>query len=524
MRSYRARRKAQASLFDADALAGYPDDPAGAIAAWSAERLIVPPGHPLEGQPMKLPEYGISFLRDVFRPGIREGLLCVARKNAKSSVVAVWLLAHLVGPLRRFGWRCGVVSTSKIKASELKRLAEGIAIASNLRGLQFRRSPSPGRIESLFGSVDILAAEPNAGSAHGFDLAVVDELGLLKERDRDLVASMRSSVSARDGRFVSLTVFGSAPFVPEILERRGDPGLVVHLFQAAEKARLDDESAWHASNPGIKLGIKSIGYMRDESRRVAITTSDQASFRALDMNRPSVPSTELLVGLDDYLDCEVDELPPRSGACFLGVDLGGSSSLTAAVCYWPETMRCETWAAFPGTPSLAERGSADGVGALYERAFEMGELMTFPGRITPAHDFLAVVLDALQGADVQAVGADRFRRAEATGAYEVAQIPWRRAWRGTGASATADGSFDCRSFQSAIIERRIKLRRGVLFPAAIGACTLRRDAAGNPALHKSKAIARIDLVSAAVIATGLASMHGSRPAREINFTFVGASG
>ena len=43
--------------------------------------------------------------------------------------------------------------------------------------------------------------------------------------------------------------------------------------------------------------------------------------------------------------------------------------------------------------------------------------MTFPGRITPAHDFLAVVLDALQGADVQSVGADRFRRAEAEGAY-----------------------------------------------------------------------------------------------------------
>ena len=223
MRSYRARKKAEGSLFDAEALAGYPSDPAGAIAAWSAERLTVPPGHPLEGQPMKLPGYGISFLRDVFRPGIREGLLCVARKNAKSSVVAVWLLAHLVGPVRRFGWRCGVVSTSKVKAGELKRLSEGIAIASNLRGLQFRRSPAPGRIESAWGVVDILAADSNAGAAAGFDLAVVDELGLLKERDRDLIASMRSSVSARDGRFVSLSVYGSAPFVPEILERRGDP-------------------------------------------------------------------------------------------------------------------------------------------------------------------------------------------------------------------------------------------------------------------------------------------------------------
>ena len=108
MRAYRARRKAEEGLFDGDSLAGYPDDPAGAIAAWSAERLVVPAGHPLEGSPMVLPEYGVGFLRDVFRPGVREGLLCLARKNAKSAVVAVWLLAHLCGPApssRLSGWR-----------------------------------------------------------------------------------------------------------------------------------------------------------------------------------------------------------------------------------------------------------------------------------------------------------------------------------------------------------------------------------------------------------------------------------
>ena len=359
--------------------------------------------------------------------------------------------------------------------------------------------------------------------AAGFDLAVVDELGLLKERDRDLIASMRSSVSARDGRFVSLSVFGSAPFVPEILERRGDRGLVVHLFQAGSRARLDDESAWRAANPGIAAGIKSARYMADEARRVAITTSDQASFRALDLNRPSTPSTELLVSVDDFLDCETEDLPARDGPCFVGVDLGSSASMCAAVCYWPETFRLESWAAFPDTPSLAERGAHDGVGNLYVRALELGELMTFPGRITPAGDFFGSIVDALEGADVQSVGADRFRRAEAEGAYESSQVPWRRFWRGTGASATADGSYDVRSFQSAIIEGRIRLRPGVLFPAAISACTLRRDAAGNPAIHKAKAISRIDLVSAGVIATGLAALHGSRPAREINFTFVSAS-
>ena len=337
MRSYRARKKAEGSLFDAEALAGYPSDPAGAIAAWSAERLVIPPGHPHEGRPMELPAYGLAFLRDVFRPGIREALLCLARKNAKSAIVAIWLLACLCGPLRRLGWRAGVCSISKLKAAELKSQCEQIAIASNLRGLKFRRSPAPGRIESEFGAVDILAADSNAGAAAGFDLAVVDELGLLKERDRNLIASMRSSVSARDGRFVSLSVYGSAPFVPEILERRGDRGLVVHLFQASAKARLDDESAWAAANPGIAVGIKSARYMADESRRVKTTTSDQASFRALDLNRPAVPSTELLVSVDDFLDCETKDLPPRDGPAFVGVDLGSSASMSAAVCYWPKT-------------------------------------------------------------------------------------------------------------------------------------------------------------------------------------------
>ena len=478
----------------------------------------------MRGQPMELPAYGLEFLRDVFRPGIREALLCLARKNAKSAIVAIWLLACLCGPLRRRGWRAGVCSISKLKAAELKVQCEQIAIASNLRGLKFRRAPAPGRIESEFGAVDVLAADSNAGASAGFDLAICDELGLLKERDRDLIASLRSSVSARDGKFVALSVFGSAPFIPEILERRGAPGLAIHLYQAPEKAALDDEAGWAAANPGLTLGIKSERYMRSEATRVKVSIADQSSFRALDLNLPATPSTEMLVSLDDFRGCETEELPARDGPCFVGVDLGSSASMSAAVAYWPKTFRLESWAAFPSMPSLAERGSADGVGNLYERAVELGELMTFPGRVTPAGDFFAGVLDALQGADVQSIGADRFRRAESIGAFESANVPWRRVWRGVGASATADGSYDVRSFQSAIIERRIKLCPSVLFPSAIGSCTLRRDAAGNPAIHKSKAIARIDLVSAGVIATGLAQLHGSRPSREVVFTFVGASG
>ena len=40
---------------------------AEALAAWCAERLIVPPGHPLQGQPMVMPDYVLDYLADVLQ-------------------------------------------------------------------------------------------------------------------------------------------------------------------------------------------------------------------------------------------------------------------------------------------------------------------------------------------------------------------------------------------------------------------------------------------------------------------------
>ena len=402
MRGYRERKKPTEAVLKAPRV---PADLASSVAWWSAHYLVVPPGHPRAGSPMRLPGYGLDFLRDVFRGGVREALLCLARKNAKSSIIAVLLLAYLAGPLRRFGFRAGVASVSRAKAGELKRLCQEIAEASKLDGIKFLRSPSPGRIESPFGSVDILAAEAHAGSAAGYDISIIDEIGLLKERDRDLVASMRSSVSAKDGKFISLSIRGAGPFVPEILARQGDEALAVHLYAADPRSALDDEDGWRAANPGLDCGIKSFQYMKAEARRVAVTVSDQSSFRALDLNQPANPTAEMLVSLDDFVGCETAELPERRGACYVGLDLGGSASMTAAVAFWPESGRVETWAAFPATPSLAERGLSDGVGRLYVEAQSRGELLTFAGRITPVALFLAAVVDALGGATFKRSGA-----------------------------------------------------------------------------------------------------------------------
>ena len=512
MRRYR-KRKAEAKKLPVPLpFSVRPGKEAAAIVRWARESLTVPPGHPRSGAPMEVPAFMWSVYADLFTPGVTEILLCIARKNIKSAAVAVLLLAYLVGPIRRAGFRAGVASVNKLKAGELKTQMSDIADASQLDGLTFRRSPAPGRVESAFGGVDILSADRSAGHSSGYDLAIIDELGLLGERDRPLVNGLRTSVSAKGGKFISLSVRGDGPFISEILKRQGDPALRVHLFEAPKGAALDDESAWHAANPGLSCGIKSLQYMRDEARRVAVTIADQSSFRALDMNQAVDPSAQLLVSLSDWEACEVDELPDRIGPCYVGYDAGGSVSMTAACGFWSQTGRFETFAAFPDTPSLKDRGEADGAGELYQRAHEAGRLQVHPGRVVDAVRFLSDLIDALSGADVRGFGCDRNRRAETAQALDNAGVTWPVHWRGTGASATADGSADVRAFQTACVTKRIAAWAGdELLQLALSESELRFDPGGNPALVKAKQNARIDIVQAGVIALGLAAL--ARPAR-----------
>ena len=410
MRAKRAAAKA-AGKTAAKPAPKTPADLAGALCEWAKKSLKVPPGHPKEGEPLVIPEYGRVFLADALASGTHEALLCLGRKNAKSAIVAVLLLAYLVGPLRRAGFRAGVASISKEKANELRGQIEAIATASGLKRIRFWRARSAPAITSeAGGSVDILSADKNAGAAGSYDLSIIDELGLLGERNRPLVNSMRSAVSAKGGKFLSLSVHGDAPFVPEILERKGAAGLKVHHYAAPPDCQLDDEAAWDAANPGLACGIKSRDYMISEAARVAVTRSDESSFRALDMNIPATPGSEMIFSLSEWEACVVDEaaLPPRTGQCCVGFDLGGSSSMTTLAAVWPDSCRLEVWGAFPGVPPLAARARVDG--AAYGLMAERGELKVYAGRVTPVAEFLRDCAVRLAGEKVLAAGADRYRQ------------------------------------------------------------------------------------------------------------------
>ncbi len=170
-------------------------------------------------------------------------------------------------------------SVSKDKAAELLNQAAAIATASGL-AIEIRKSPYPGHLQSETGQLQVLSADRTAGHASSFDLVLVDETGLLPDRSRELLAGLRSSVSAKGGRIRHISVRGDSPLFREVLD---NPNTIKAVFEAPADCALDDRAAWAAANPGLGT-IKQVAYMKAEARRVAAAPGDIGQFRAWDLN------------------------------------------------------------------------------------------------------------------------------------------------------------------------------------------------------------------------------------------------
>lgn len=509
---HRARRRpADGALFPAETKATPAEPPfevpKGDPIEWIERTLVVPSG-PLRGRPFRLPDWQQRFIRDAMAPGIREASLCVARKNGKTGLVAAIVLAHLAGPWSRGDWRGLCTSMTADLALQLRH---AITTTAELSGVQItlQKSPRPGSIIGMNGStVQFLAADKGTGHAHGADLAIVDEGGLMPEAQRGLWNAMLSSTSGRDGRLMVISILGDGPMMTELRAREGEPGVCWHGYCTGMTDDPTDPAVWAASNPGLRDGIKSTQYMVDMSRRAVANPADMAAFRAYDLNAPQNPDRVLLVSMEQWNAVKTLPVPPRRGPCVVGVDLGGSASMTAAAAYWPESGRMEVRAALPGVPPLRERALADGVGERYQRMVDAGELQVFDGvRVTPARQFLE---GFLHGLDPAVIVADRYRQSEAIDVYQALGLRSRQVWRGLG---WADASADVRAFQRAVIDRRLRPGESLVLESAIAESALALDPAGNAKLDKGRSRGRIDAASAAVLACGEAERLMARPLR-----------
>ena len=435
--------------------------------------------------------------------------LSMGRGGGKTTFAAALALAGVFGPLRRPGGEVVLVAGSFSQA----KLAFDHAVAFlGDEAAEVRRSHR-GRIQDHSNKAEIswdgcrlrcVSSDPRR--AHGLapSLAILDEVAVWPGTTVD---AMLSAISTSMGKIPGsrLVAIGTRPAAAEhpFSVMLDGPGGTV--YAAGPDDPIGWRRTWAKANPSLRYMPALEARIRREAAEAKVDKAKLAQFRALRLNL-GVSDVEEALLLDAATWARIEGDAERAGPYVLGLDLGGSSSMSAAAGFWTDTGRLDALGCFPAVPSLAERGLADGVGARYSRMADRGELLVLGQRVADAGGLVTAAVS--RWGVPAALVCDRYRLAELR--EVLAGLSWScplvtrgQGWR--------DGSEDVRAFQAAALRGDLVPVRSLLLRYAVGGARLVYDAAANPKLSRMSAGGRRsrhrdDAAAAAVLAVA----HGSR--------------
>ncbi|MEM8551090.1 MAG: terminase large subunit [Pseudomonadota bacterium] len=481
------------------------------------------PEGPRSGRLIRLAPFQRKFIKGALLSSTSIAVLSVARGSGKTALSAGLALAHLVGvtdnqPRREVILAARTRDQAKIAWTFVMGLVRSLPEEMQER-FKFRRSPV---LEIEFEGehvVRCIAADAKGALGAGPTMVLMDERAAWPaDRGDELEAALLTSTGKRGAKTIIIST--SAPDDANTFSRWLDEereGVYRQEHRPEPGLPADDLPSWLEANPGIRSGVgPSEEWLLASARRaIARGGSALASFRNLNRNeRVNTEARDVVLTTDEWLSCETSDLPPREGPCVIGLDLGGSASMTAVAYYWPQTHRLECFGTFPSRPSLADRGAADGVARRYVEMQERGELGTLGDQTVPVAPWLSKVMQHVAGEQIAAIVADRFKQAELGEAMDKAGVRAPIIWRGMGFK---DGSEDVERFRRAAFDGHVLSTPSLLLRSAFADAVVLRDPANNLKLAKGRSLGRIDPVAAAVLAVaeGARMMaRNARPARK----------
>lgn len=489
-------------------------------------KLRIPEG-PKAGEPMKLAAFQKRFIRGALGDGVNVGVLSIGRGNAKTALSAGIALGSLMGKWEPQPRREILIAA---RTRDQARIAFDFVVGF-MRSLPedeqalftVRRSP---RLEIEYDGdggghvIRAIAADGKSALGSAPTLVLMDERGHWAADQGDaLEHALLSGLGKRGGRALIISTSAANDAHPFSVWLDQDTlGVYRQEHRPVAGLPADDLASLKEANPGAVAGIgSSLDWLQGQARRaIARGGSTLTSFRLYNRNeRVSGETRDVLLTVDEWLACEGDA-PPRKGSVVIGIDLGGSASMTAAAFYWPDSARLECLGTFPSKPGLADRGAADGVGDRYCEMQGRGELSTLGALTVPVALWLAKVMAHVAGETVAAITADRFKQAELGEAFDRAGVRAPIIWRGMG---WKDGSEDVERFRRAVFDGRVITAPSLLLRSAMADAVTLRDPANNLKLAKGRSMGRIDPAAATILAvaegariTGRGTQRGGRMA------------
>ncbi len=457
------------------------------------------------------------FLTGAFRPAVQEAALSVGRGNGKSSLCAAVGVACLDGPLVRSRAEV-VVCASSFEQGRIifEHVLAMLPDATDRRRWRVWDSANVAQIKNLDNGVTLKCIGSDPRRSHGLApvLVLADEPAQWLHTTADrMIAALRTALGKIEGS--RLIALGTRPdseahWFQKMLDGEAD---YIDNYSAPADAPPFQKRTWVKANPSLRYMPWLEKTIRKEAGKAKRDSDQLAAFKALRLNLGTADTLQsLLIDADEWKRIEVDkaDLADRYA---LGIDLGGTAAMSAAAGFWPDTGRLEAVACFPEIPSLAERGLADGVGNLYVKMAEAGDLIQAGRRVSSIEELLTECLERWGTPGV--IVCDRWREGELREKLEKIDFPITSLEvRGQGFK---DGGEDVRIFRKACAAGNVRPERSLLLRAAMSEARVVGDPAGNEKLSKltqggRRARARDDAAAAAILAVA-AGMRRSRSTR-----------
>ena len=472
------------------------------------------------GKPLQLMPWQVDWLNRTFAPGVRRSILSVARRNGKTALVAVLVLAALFGPISTPNSLILSASRSREQASLVFTYCRKMLQVSGLVHLVHIRDSAKEiacpRLGTLYRAI---SADATTAVGFGARLVIHDELGQVRG-PRDSLFEALSSGMGSYANSLELLISTQAPTDADLFSNLLDDALggwdksVVGVLYAAPKdCDLMDEAAWRSANPSMQYGVRDAEDLARKAAEAQRLPSQENGFRNYMLNqRVATHSPFLTPAVWDSCAGPVSDEAFRMGRVHGGLDLSSRQDLTALMLAVEDAdgvvhLRTHAW-----TPeaTIRERGARDR--APYDAWRQAGHLEAMPGVAIDLEVVAFRLADLCRGMDVERIMFDRWRMPELRRWLEKIE-----AWHVLEVLAEHGQGYKDMTLAVDVMSQKAlegKIRHGgqPVLRWCMSNVVITSDPANNRKPDKAKAFGRIDCVVAAMMAIRSACGDPSKPA------------
>lgn len=476
------------------------------VIRWIEEHCRIPEGK-FVGQPVKLRPWQRKIIREIYDSPTRMAIVSFGRKNAKTTLSALLLLAHLCGPEARANSQLFSAAQSRDQAAILFSLAAKIVrMSPSLREYVGIRDAAKQLYCSELGTL-YRALSAEASTAYGLSpvFTVHDELGQVKGPRSELYEALETAAGAQETP-LSIVISTQAPTDADLLsvliddaKTKADPKVKLFLYTADLSLDPFGEEAMRMANPafGDFLNADEVRSQAEGARRMP---AREAAYRNLVLNQ-RVNLTNPLIARAVWESC-AGEVAADFTCAWIGLDLSARNDLTALVLLGQDEAGKRHVIPYFFAPELgvADRAHRDRVP--YDVWARDGHLILTPGASVDYGFVAHKLVELCSDFPVLEVAFDRWRmdvlQKDLTemGA-DLPMVPFGQGFKDMTPAVDA--------LEAALLNRQLRHGNHPVMNMCAANAVATRDPAGNRKIDKAKSTGRIDGIVALAMAMGRAA-------------------